>query len=54
MKNYKIIQVNEETHFLLQSYAKENGYSIKGLIHKLITEKRIISPKPTNVLRVKT
>jgi len=53
MKQYKIIQVNEETHSLLQTYAKENGYSIKGLIHKLITEKGIYSPIPSNVLRVK-
>ena len=50
MGKYKIIQVNENTHSLLQKYAIENGYSIKGLVHKLISE-RIV---PKNVLRVKT
>jgi hypothetical protein len=56
MKQYKIIQVNEETHSLLQTYAKENGYTIKSLIHKLITEKNVNSipiPNPKNALRVK-
>jgi len=54
MEKYKIIQVNEETHSLLQKYAKENGHSIKGLIHKLITDK-INKPVVTkNVLRVRT
>lgn len=53
MGNYKIIQVNEETHSLLKVYANKNGQSIKGLIHKLITDKIGHTPKPNNVLRVK-
>lgn len=45
---YKMIQVKEETHSLLQQYCKENGYTMSGLIHKLISERSI----PKNVLRV--
>lgn len=35
---YKMIQVNEETHGLLQNYCKEHGCSMKWLVHKLISE----------------
>ena len=49
MKKYKMIQVKEETHSLLQNYCKENGYTMSGLVHKLIIERSI----PKNVLFVK-
>ena len=55
MKKYKMIQVKEETHTLLQKYCNEHGCSISWLVNHMINEK-IGKPVPIlkNVLRVKT
>lgn len=52
MKKYKMLQIKEETHILLQKYCKEHGHSMSGLIHKMICDRT--TPFPKNVLRVKT
>jgi hypothetical protein len=52
-QKYTTVQIKKETHELLQEYCKEHGYKLSGLIETLIKQK-IQTPKPTNVLRVKT
>jgi len=52
-QKYTTIQIKKETHELLQEYCKEHGYKLSGLIEKLVLQK-IQTPKPQNVLRVKT
>jgi len=49
-----MVQLNNNTHSLLRQYAKENGYSIKGLIHKMISERignRNIKIDPNKVIK---
>jgi len=51
MRKYTTIQINKETHELLQDYCKEHGYKLSGLVETLIKQ-RVNTPKPNNVLRV--
>jgi hypothetical protein len=53
MNKYTTIQIKKETHELLQTYCKERGYTLSGLVESLIKQ-RITQPKPTNILAVKT
>jgi len=53
MRKYTTIQINKETHELLQEYCKEHGYKLSGLVETLIKQ-RVGTSKPDNVLRVKT
>lgn len=39
MKKYTTIQIQKETHILLQEYCKEHGYKLSGLVEKLIQDK---------------
>ena len=50
---YTTIQIKKETHELLQDYCKEHGYKLSGLVETLIKQ-RVGTPKPDNVLRVRT
>jgi len=53
MRKYTTIQIKKETHELLQEYCKEHGYKLSGLVETLIKQ-RVGTPKPENVLRVRT
>ena len=53
MSKYTTIQIKKETHVILQDYCKEHGYKLSGLVETLIKQ-RVSTPKPENVLRVRT
>jgi len=38
---YTTIQIKKETHILLQSYCKEHGYKLSGLVETLIKQRCI-------------
>ena len=51
MCKYKTLQLDTQTHALLQDYCNEHGYKMSKFVGNLI--KNRINP-PKNVLRVKT
>ena len=53
MNKYTTIQIKKETHAILQDYCNEHGYKLSGLVETLIKQ-RVSTPKPENVLRVRT
>tara|TARA_Y100000996_G_scaffold401878_1_gene373245 strand:- start:571 stop:723 length:153 start_codon:yes stop_codon:yes gene_type:complete len=50
MGKYTTIQVKKETHAKLHEYCKENGYSLSGLVERLIKREVEVSGE---ILRVK-
>jgi len=51
MRKYTTIQIQKETHELLQDYCKEHGYKLSGLVESLIKQR--CNP-PKNILKVNT
>ena len=49
MNKYTTIQIKKETHELLQSYCKEHGYKISGLVESMIKQR---CQQSQNILRV--
>jgi len=39
MRKYTTIQIQKETHELLQEYCKEHGYKLSGLVESLIKQR---------------
>ena len=52
MKQYAMIQMKKELHEELKKYANKNGYTISGLVERLV-KREIYTPKvdPNKVLR---
>jgi hypothetical protein len=49
MGKYTTVQIKKETHAKLHEYCKQNGYSISGLVERLIRREIIVEGE---VLRV--
>ena len=52
MGKYVNIQMKEEVHHELKKYAKKNGYSISGLVERLVKNEIFKpQPEPNKILR---